>query len=162
MSTSESTLKGWETRRKNGTDRGWHLSEVTRVKISDYMNGKTNRLGQSPSENTRKKMSESHIGKYPYHNRIRIWQEEVYEQDNHTCRKCGKAEFKLGEKCGHHILPKERFPELKYEVENGIVFCRSCHTAFHAKYTNHSHYSNFDIGFPELIEYLTLNPQMVA
>jgi 5-methylcytosine-specific restriction endonuclease McrA len=30
---------------------------------------------------------------------------------------------------GHHILPKRDYPELVYEVDNGITLCKECHTS---------------------------------
>ncbi|MFK4997686.1 HNH endonuclease [Bacillus sp. N9] len=27
----------------------------------------------------------------------------------------------------HHIYPKKKYPEIQFEVSNGITLCRSCH-----------------------------------
>jgi len=58
----------------------------------------------------------------------REWIKAVYERDNHTCQKCL---VRGGELEAHHILPWALFPELRFEVENGITLCETCHDRYH-------------------------------
>jgi 5-methylcytosine-specific restriction endonuclease McrA len=53
-----------------------------------------------------------------------IWRSAVLERDNYTCQMCGDKNCCLH---GHHILPKRDYPELVYEVDNGITLCKKCH-----------------------------------
>jgi len=56
------------------------------------------------------------------------WKKAVFDRDDDTCKKCSVRGGKLE---AHHILPWARFPELRFEVENGITLCRSCHKRYH-------------------------------
>ena len=55
------------------------------------------------------------------------WRKAVLEHDKETCQKCGITKNLVA----HHILPWALFPELRFEVENGITLCRSCHKRYH-------------------------------
>ena len=57
----------------------------------------------------------------------REWRKAVLEHDKDTCQKCGITKNLVA----HHILPWALFPELRFEVENGITLCRSCHKRYH-------------------------------
>lgn len=53
------------------------------------------------------------------------WREAVFERDNFTCRLCGKSGNTLHP---HHIKSFARYPELRFEVSNGITLCAEpCH-----------------------------------
>lgn len=48
------------------------------------------------------------------------WADKVKERDGYKCFVCGKEDKLLN---AHHLLPKERYPSLKYDVLNGISLC---------------------------------------
>lgn len=52
------------------------------------------------------------------------WRRDVFARDNYTCQACGKRGVRLE---AHHIKEKCNFPELIYDVDNGITLCRECH-----------------------------------
>lgn len=54
---------------------------------------------------------------------FRKWKSEVFKRDNYTCQECG-ANTMLE---AHHIKEKVNFPELEYDVDNGICLCHDCH-----------------------------------
>lgn len=56
-----------------------------------------------------------------------IWQQEVYKKDNCICRICGSKKDIVA----HHLKLFSGFPELRFDVNNGIVLCRSCHGKVH-------------------------------
>jgi len=67
---------------------------------------------------------------YNHKNENNQWRKAVYERDDHTCQKC----FVKGSGKNlnaHHILPWALFPELRFEVENGITLCKTCHKRYH-------------------------------
>jgi ribosomal protein S27AE len=51
------------------------------------------------------------------------WGKRVKERDNFTCQKCGSKRFINA----HHIKNTRNFPELAFNIDNGITLCRSCH-----------------------------------
>lgn len=55
------------------------------------------------------------------------WRKSVYKRDNYKCVNCGSKQ-KLN---AHHIKSWKDYPELRYEVENGITLCEKCHIQYH-------------------------------
>lgn len=58
------------------------------------------------------------------------WRTAVFERDNYTCQTCGARGVKVN---AHHKKPYAYFPELRYELENGITLCVPCHMAVHRR-----------------------------
>lgn len=92
------------------------------------------------SEKTKKRMSESHPKGKDHHNwkggitpflkRIRnspkykIWRIKVFTRDNWTCQNCRKRGCYIE---AHHIKSISSYPELVYDVDNGVTLCFECH-----------------------------------
>lgn len=58
------------------------------------------------------------------------WRINVLERDNYTCQCCGIRGVELH---GHHIKGWAEYPELRYDVENGVALCRPCHELTYTK-----------------------------
>lgn len=58
---------------------------------------------------------------------FRKWKSEVFKRDNFTCQKCG-AKQNLE---AHHIKEKVNYPELEYDINNGLCVCHDCHKKTH-------------------------------
>jgi len=56
------------------------------------------------------------------------WRLTVYKRDHYCCQMCSSKTRQL---TAHHILPFDRYPELRFVVDNGITLCRSCHLKIH-------------------------------
>ena len=56
------------------------------------------------------------------------WRNAVLSRDKATCQHCGT---KNGTLVVHHIKPFETFPELRFEVSNGLTLCQPCHFKVH-------------------------------
>jgi hypothetical protein len=56
------------------------------------------------------------------------WKIAVREKDDYTCQRCGKREDYIHT---HHVAPRSRRPDLKYDVSNGKCLCNSCHSWVH-------------------------------
>lgn len=55
------------------------------------------------------------------------WATMVKEKDKNKCINCGSFENLEA----HHIKSVKDFPELQYDVNNGITLCKLCHTNHH-------------------------------
>lgn len=59
----------------------------------------------------------------------RNWQEQVKERDGHTCKRCGFT----SNLHTHHIKPVHTYPELTFDIDNGITLCGNCHSLITGK-----------------------------
>lgn len=67
------------------------------------------------------------------------WRNNVFSRDDYTCQKCGK---KGGNLNAHHIYNYSQFPNLRFDINNGITLCEDCHligrnNSFHTIYGEH-------------------------
>lgn len=104
--------------------------------------------GQRLPENARKKMSAAKKGRYlgadnpnwkggevsdevrerrSY--KAKKWREAVLQRDDFTCQECGSRE-RLHV---HHILPFSDHPERRWDINNGLTVCVSCHEQIHGR-----------------------------
>lgn len=114
---------------------GKTFSEESRLKMSLSQSGKVLSL------ETRIKLSENKKGKLHWNYKedrtllskrqergdsaYREWRISVYRRDKFIC-KIGNEDCK-GRIEAHHILGWTEFPELRYEINNGITLCHSHH-----------------------------------
>ncbi len=61
--------------------------------------------------------------------RYTIWSRSVIARDKKTCLKCG-SKRKLN---AHHVKPWKSFPNLRFEISNGLTLCVKCHREVHSK-----------------------------
>ena len=119
--------------------RGQHVSKDT-----EFKKGHPSRIGHVPSEEVRRKISATLQGKdydewsgfSSSERRLEMnkkeyinWRNSIFERDNYTCQSCDRRSgdgytIKLE---SHHILRWKDYPELRYEVANGITLCTDCH-----------------------------------
>lgn len=57
---------------------------------------------------------------------FKLWRDSVFQRDKFLCQMpdCDKSERYLN---GHHIKKFADYPELRFEVSNGITLCKKCH-----------------------------------
>lgn len=131
--------------------KGKTHSEESRQKMSEARKGNTNRVGKTHTEETKQRLRErqrlscprgpeSHSWKGGASDqrkrelvgfRYREWRRLVFERDNYTCQHCQDATG--GNLHAHHIQTWAEFPDLRYEVSNGLTLCRDCHEKVHLK-----------------------------
>lgn len=86
--------------------------------------------GKLQSANAKKKRIKSGFTKHQIDRCVRYsteadnWRKAVFERDGYRCRKCGE---KGGYLEAHHIKPFAYFPELRFELSNGLTLCEKCH-----------------------------------
>ena len=57
------------------------------------------------------------------------WKRRVKERYNNTCQLCGHK----GNIHAHHIKPVSEYPELAFDVDNGITLCGNCHAKYRGR-----------------------------
>ena len=57
------------------------------------------------------------------------WRKNVLERDKFVCQVCGKKGKGLQ---AHHKKTFAQYPELRYDVQNGITVCKTCHNEIHS------------------------------
>lgn len=59
----------------------------------------------------------------------KMWRTAIFQRDNYTCRECGARSGKgqAVELHPHHIRQYALYPELRFDVNNGITLCKECH-----------------------------------
>lgn len=68
--------------------------------------------------------------KYGRTNRVAdiAWRTAVKDRDKNTCQRCGVTNDVMH---AHHKATRGAHPELKYDVNNGVTLCGSCHQWVH-------------------------------
>lgn len=57
------------------------------------------------------------------------WRDAVFKRDNYTCQMCGSVE----DLHAHHKMDFVEYPALRFDINNGMTLCRSCHNEVHSK-----------------------------
>jgi hypothetical protein len=67
--------------------------------------------------------------------RYKVWHLAVLARDNYTCQHCHR-QFKprTPHLAAHHLKGYTEYPELRYDLENGLCLCGECHMAVHGKH----------------------------
>lgn len=60
----------------------------------------------------------------------KAWRKAVYERDNYACQHCGTNK----DLHAHHIKTFSQYPDLRYDIDNGLTVCRLCHGNIHGRY----------------------------
>lgn len=69
------------------------------------------------------------------------WADAVKSRDGMRCVKCGTSDNEMQ---AHHVKPWNLFPDLRYEVSNGITVCAPCHWKIHATAENENLVNSVD------------------
>lgn len=64
---------------------------------------------------------------------MRSWRIKVYTRDDYKCQDCGAKDIELN---AHHIMSFAEYPELRFDINNGITLCKPCHIKEHKRLRN--------------------------
>ena len=106
--------------------KGHPISLETRKKIGDAQRGKP-RLNQRGENSGMWKGGTSRVYKTGYYSfEYIMWRRSIFDRDGYICQQC------FGEKgqyiTAHHIKSFSKFPELRFNLNNGITLCEQCHS----------------------------------
>lgn len=68
-------------------------------------------------------------GKRYYSFEYKNWRRQVFDRDKYTCQDC--IDNTGGNLEAHHIKEVAKYPDLVFEVSNGITLCKECHEKRH-------------------------------
>ncbi len=114
--------------------KGRHRTEETKRKISKARMGthlKEKRVNPGSCGDKHhgwKGGVTTHIFKLRKTDRYKAWRDYVYRKYNWTCQLCLR---KLKKLVAHHVLSFTDYPEHRFDVDNGLCVCRSCHKKIH-------------------------------
>ena len=116
---------------------GKTLPEETLRKLSEALKGEKNpSYGKTPSEESRRKMSIGKGGNGELNKKwpgMATWANRVKERDEYICQHCNYDGLPE-EMDAHHIVPKSKFPQYAYDLDNGQTLCKECHMYVHKHY----------------------------
>jgi hypothetical protein len=119
-----------ETKRKIGkASKGRIVSAETKLKISNAHKGMKKPWAKPPikkgKDNNLWKGGNSRNYKTGYYSsKYKEWRLKIFIRDNFTCQGCEKVGGYL---TAHHIKSFAHYPELRFEIDNGITLCEECH-----------------------------------
>lgn len=117
---SENYHKGKYPKVERALKRGWEMEK-------DYPHGPDHWAWKED----RSKIKKSRYNASERTGEITWWRNSIYRRDDYTCQKCGERGGKLR---AHHIENWADNPDKRFELDNGITLCKSCHDELHSKF----------------------------
>lgn len=105
-------------RKQSESHKGQHSSSQTEIKRGQRLSPETEFKELVPGGVSTEEMLLRASPQYIQ------WRKAIYNRDDYICQKCG---VKGGRLEAHHVKSFATYPELRFELLNGITLCKSCH-----------------------------------
>jgi len=109
-------------------NRGKRRSQEVKNKMSESMKLSAKKGDESP--NWKSELTDEERERHRNHAKNKQWRKYVLKENNHQCVKCGTP----NNLNTHHIESYFTNKELRWDVNNGTVLCKTHHREFHMKY----------------------------
>lgn len=83
----------------------------------------------SPDDHAEDPFDRRRYARTRYAGSLASWRKLVLGRDDHRCRRCKCDDPRV--LTAHHLKPRNRYPGLALDVENGITLCANCHRIEH-------------------------------
>lgn len=113
-------------RKAHGHFKGVRFSAEHRSRISRALAGKPKEWNRGVKNPNWQGGRTSAVQMERSTTRYKAWKDQVFNRDV-FCVNCGSTKNRVA----HHIKFYQEFPELRFDVSNGVVLCRSCHSKYH-------------------------------
>lgn len=128
IGSTASTVSKWMRRhgiemRSCGSEKGHNRNTAeARLKMSQAKRG---RLIGDKNPNWRGGNSSVDPDRNRY--KAKKWSADVKARDSFACIECGETEMLHS----HHVKSWKHYPELRYDLDNGVTLCETCHQQAH-------------------------------
>ena len=85
------------------------------------------------------------------------WTKAVYDRDGHTCQSCN---IRGGTLNAHHIDSWKDHKDDRFNIDNGVTLCKTCHTACHAYHKKRYYPSaTYNLFYEWMAKYSVIKPE---
>ena len=104
--------------KQSESHQGKHYSPETEIKRGQRLSPATEFKESIPGGVSSEDMQLRNSPEYRY------CRSAIYKRDDYTCQQCRARGVRLE---AHHVKSFATHPELRFDVDNGITLCKSCH-----------------------------------
>lgn len=135
VATSKAAKENLNTKEARDNLRAIMNTDEYKAKISAANKGQRNGMYMRTGEqhhNYNPNLSDEERRRFRKHYQDKTFRKEVFERDSYICQACGYDKGHILE--AHHLDSWDKYPEKRYDLNNGVTLCKSCHKDFHMKY----------------------------
>lgn len=159
------STKKWENssyaKKCSDSHIGYVMPEEQREKIAKANTGKSTKAWvlKGESHYNWKGGVTPEIRKHRNSLNYKLWRRSCLERDCFTCQISGRIGGCL---VVHHLNNFSKFPELRYELRNGVTIARELHNSFHSKYGFNNNTIEQFIEFNKIYEIDTMGSRQIG
>jgi len=118
---------------------------------------KNNRGENNPNWNPNLTDEEREQGRKLQIRELTEWIKEVFKRDNHTCQCCNVRGGLLE---AHHIDSWKEHKDDRFNIDNGVTLCKTCHKACHSYHKRCHHFlATYKLFYEWMAKYSVIKPE---